>query len=272
MMRIDPTMRFADASALGTDQTAAGADRSGEVRLGTFHGIGLGPGDPELLTMRAVRLIRAAPVVAYFAKKGRRGNARTIVDQWLVAGVEELPLEYPVTTEIPFADRAYVDELAGFYAASAARIDEILASGRDVALVCEGDPMFYGSFMHLFIRLNGRFPVSVTPGVTGMSGCWSAAGQPITWGDDILTVLPGTLGEADLASRLAATDAAVIMKLGSNFAKVRRAIEAAGLTARAVYVERGTMAGEKIVALADKPDDAAPYFSLILIPGNGRRP
>eukprot|EP01037_Dinobryon_pediforme_P038480 gene38480-46533_t len=155
---IDPTMRFADAAALGTADTS-GTERPSEVRLGTFHGIGLGPGDPELLTMRAVRLIRAAPVVAYFAKKGRRGNARTIVDPWLVEGVEELPLEYPVTTEIPFADRAYVDELAGFYAASAARIGDILASGRDVALVCEGDPMFYGSFMHLFIRLNSQFQV-----------------------------------------------------------------------------------------------------------------
>ena len=265
MTRIDPTMRYSDATAVSPEHPA-------EVRLGTFHGIGLGPGDPELLTMRAVRLIRETPVIAFFAKKGRRGNARTIVDSWLPAGIEEMPLEYPVTTEIPFADEAYVDALAGFYEISAARIGAILASGRDVALVCEGDPMFYGSFMHLFIRLKDRFRVKVTPGVTGMAGCWSAAAQPITWGDDILSVLPGTLGEADLAARLATTDAAVIMKLGSNFAKVRRAIAAAGLTDRAIYVERGTMAGEKVEPLKDRQDDTAPYFSLILIPGNGRRP
>jgi precorrin-2/cobalt-factor-2 C20-methyltransferase len=263
MTRIDPTMRFIEASAGGT---------TASVTTGTFHGIGLGPGDPELLTVKAVRLIAATPVVAYFAKKGRRGNARGIVDQWLAPGVEEMPLEYPVTTEIHFNDPAYTTELARFYEVSSARIGAILTSGRDVALVCEGDPMFYGSFMHLYIRLADRYRVSVTPGVTGMAGCWSTAGAPITWGDDILTVLPGTLPEEDLAHRLAGTDAAVIMKLGTNFAKVRRAIETAGLTARAIYVERGTMVGEKVLPLAEKPDDTAPYFSLILIPGNGRRP
>jgi precorrin-2/cobalt-factor-2 C20-methyltransferase len=263
MTRIDPTMRFIEATAAGS---------ATNVTTGTFHGIGLGPGDPELLTVKAVRLIAATPVVAYFAKKGRRGNARGIVDQWLAADVEELPLEYPVTTEIHFNDPAYTCELARFYAMSSARIASILTSGRDVALVCEGDPMFYGSFMHLYIRLVDRYRVSITPGVTGMSGCWSAAGAPITWGDDILTVLPGTLGEDDLVARLSTTDAAVIMKLGTNFAKVRRAIEAAGLSPRAIYVERGTMAGEKVMPLGQKPDDAAPYFSLILIPGNGRRP
>ena len=255
MTRIDPSQRFADVTTTGT-----------------FHGIGLGPGDPELLTVKAVRLIAATPVIAYFAKKGRRGNARGIVDRWLAPGVEEMPLEYPVTTEIHFNDRAYVDELAAFYEHSASAISTILTGGRDVALVCEGDPMFYGSFMHLYIRLVGTHRVGVTPGVTGMAGCWSAAGSPITWGDDILSVLPGTLPEADLVSRLKGTDAAVIMKLGSNFAKVRRAIDAAGLTDRAIYCERGTMEGQKILGLREKPDDAAPYISLILIPGNGRRP
>ncbi|MDR3493555.1 MAG: precorrin-2 C(20)-methyltransferase [Ancalomicrobiaceae bacterium] len=264
MSRLDHTKRFAAAHAVKPVDGAAG--------LGTLHGIGLGPGDPELLTVRAVRLITEAPVVAYFAKKGRRGNARTIVDSWLKPGVEELALDYPVTTEIPFADPAYVDALSAFYADSAERLAAILSAGRDVALVCEGDPLFYGSFMHLFARLEGRFPVRVTPGVSGMSGCWSACGLPITWGDDILTVLPGTLPEAELTERLGRTDAAVIMKLGSHFPKVRRALAAAGLTARAVYVERGTMAGEKVMPLAEKSDDCAPYFSLVLVAGQGRRP
>ena len=242
------------------------------VAVGTFHGVGLGPGDPELLTVKAVRRIEAARVIAYFAKEGRRGNARTIADAWIRPGTEEMPLYYPVTTEIPFADEAYVDALAGFYATAAAAIAARLDRGDDVVLVCEGDPLFYGSFMHLYVRLKDRYRVSICPGVTGMAGCWTAAGAPITWGDDVLTVLPGTMDEAALAGALARTDAAVIMKLGSNFPKVRRALQASGLINRAIYVERGTMAGEKVVRLADKADDEAPYFSIILVPGEGRRP
>lgn len=240
--------------------------------LGTLHGVGLGPGDPELMTVRAVRIVQASPVVAYFSKKGRKGIARTIVEPWLASGVVELPLVYPVTTERHWSDPSYVRDLSGFYAQASERLADHLSAGSDVALLCEGDPMFYGSFMHLFVRLKARFEVSMTAGVSGMSGCWSAAGLPMTWGDDILTVLPGTLDPDALADRLKRTDAAVVMKLGSNFAKVRQAIEAAGLAARAVYVERGTMTGERVMPLTEKEDDEAPYFSMILIPGNGRRP
>jgi precorrin-2/cobalt-factor-2 C20-methyltransferase len=239
---------------------------------GRLHGVGLGPGDPELLTVKAVRVIEAAPVIAYFAKKGRRGHARTIADRWIAPGCEELPLLYPVTTEIRFGDPAYVDQLRVFYDDAAERIGAHLAAGRDVALLCEGDPMFYGSFMHLYVRLRGRYEVGICPGVTGMSGCWTAAGEPITWGDDVLTVLPGTLPQDVLAARLAETDAAVIMKLGHNFPKVRAALTQAGLAERAIYVERGTMEGERIMRLADKLDNEAPYFSIILVPGRGRRP
>jgi precorrin-2/cobalt-factor-2 C20-methyltransferase len=239
---------------------------------GTLYGVGLGPGDPELLTVRAVRLVQSAPVVAYFAKKGRRGNARAIVDPWIKAGSVELPLLYPVTTEIHFSHADYVREVGGFYDQSAELIAAHLAEGRDVALLCEGDPLFYGSFMHIFVRLQDRHGVEICPGVTGMSGCWTAAKTPVTWGDDVLTVLPGTLERDDLAARLAGTDAAVVMKLGQNFSKVRAAVAQAGLLERAVYVERGTMPGEKVMPLSEKTDDAAPYFSMIVVPGQGRRP
>jgi precorrin-2/cobalt-factor-2 C20-methyltransferase len=239
---------------------------------GRLYGIGLGPGDPELLTVKAVRLIQASPVIGYFAKAGRRGNARTIVDRWMTGHAEELPLEYPMTTEHAFDSPVYVDVLAAFYEDAVARIAAHLDAGRDVALLSEGDPLFYGSFMHLHMRMRTRYPVTLVPGVTGMAGCWAAAGEPMTWGDDTLLVLPGTLPLPELIRQLGTSDAAVIMKLGRSFPKVRAAVREAGLMSRAIYVERGTMEEEVVLPLAEKTDDTAPYFSLILIPGQGRRP
>ncbi|MEA2726011.1 MAG: precorrin-2/cobalt-factor-2 C20-methyltransferase [Acetobacteraceae bacterium] len=244
----------------------------GSASTGRVYGIGLGPGDPELLTVKAVRLIQAAPVIGYFAKAGRRGNARGIVDRWMTGHAVELPLHYPMTTEHAFDSPVYVTVLAAFYENAVATISAHLDAGRDVALLSEGDPLFYGSFMHLYIRLRARYPVTLVPGVTGMAGCWAAAGEPMTWGDDTLLVVPGTLPLAGLIERLRGTDAAVIMKLGRNFAKVRMAVQEAGLLARAIYVERGTMEDQVVMPLAEKTDDTAPYFSLILIPGQGRRP
>jgi precorrin-2/cobalt-factor-2 C20-methyltransferase len=241
-------------------------------QTGRLYGIGLGPGDPDLVTVKATKILGAAPVVAYFAKKGRRGHARAIVDRWLAGDCIELPFLYPVTTETPFGDPLYVEALRAFYLESTEAIAAHLCAGRDVALICEGDPLFYGSFMHLYVRLKDRFGVEIVPGVTGMSGCWSAAKIPMTWGDDVLSVLPGTLGGAALARGIEACDAAIIIKLGSNLQKVRAAIREAGREAVAIYVERGTQAEQKILKLADKADDLAPYFSMILIPGEGRRP
>ncbi len=240
---------------------------------GRLHGVGLGPGDPELVTVKAARLIGEAQVIAYFAKEGRPSNARRIADRWIKPGTAELALAYPVTTEIPFDDPAYARALRPFYDKAAKSIAAELMGGRDVALICEGDPLFYGSFMHIHARLKDRHPVGISPGITGMSGCWTAAQTPMSWGDDVLTVLPpAPLPGKELARRLAATDAAVVMKLGHNLPKVRAALIEAGLAERAIYVERGTMAEERILPLAEKRDDDAPYFALILVPGQGRRP
>ena len=242
------------------------------MSAGRLYGIGLGPGDPELMTLKAVRLIKAAPVLAYFCKKGRRGHARSIVDGFLAAGVEELPLAYPVTTEISITHPDYNACLAHFYTKSTDTLAAHLAAGRDVALICEGDPLLYGSFMHLFVRLRETFAVTIVPGVSGMSGCAAAAGLPMSWGDDVLAVIPGTLPAESLRHWLAGVDACAIIKIGGNFTKVRDAIAAAGLMERAIYIERGTQAEETIAPLADKLDGHAPYFSMILIPGQGRRP
>lgn len=239
---------------------------------GRLSGIGLGPGDPELVTVKAMRRLAAAGVAAYFAKAGRCGIGRTIAEPWLAADCRMEPLLYPVTTELPFDSAAYRDQLGAFYGEATERLAAHLSAGRDVALLCEGDPLFYGSFMHLYRRLKDRFPVEIVPGVTGMSGCWSAAGVPMTWGDDVLSVLPATLPLGALREKLIASDAIVIMKLGAHLPKVRAALEAAGLLDRAIYVERGTMAAEVVLPLRDKRDDAAPYFAIVLVPGEGRRP
>jgi precorrin-2/cobalt-factor-2 C20-methyltransferase len=239
---------------------------------GVLYGVGLGPGDPELVTVKAARLVYEARVVAYFAKAGRESHARRIARPYLHADCEEMLLAYPMTTEHPFYKPEYVEALRGFYEESAEQLARMLEQGRNVALLCEGDPMFYGSFMHLFERLKSRFRVEICAGVSGMSGCFAAAQQPMTWGDDVLTVVPATLEEAALERRLAATDAAVIMKLGGNFPKLRRVLTRLRMNERAIYVERGTMESQKILPFAEKLDDVAPYFAMVLAPGRGRRP
>ena len=234
---------------------------------GRLYGVGTGPGDPELLTLKAVRAIDEADVLAYFAKAGRTGNGRTIVEGLLKPGMAELPLYYPVTTEIDKDHDEYKRQITAFYDASAEAVAAHLAAGRTVAILSEGDPMFYGSYMHLHVRLADRFPTEVVPGITAMSGCWSLSGLPIVQGDDVLSVLPGTMGEEALSRRLVDTEAAVIMKVGRNLPKIRRALEKAGRLGEAIYVERGTMPTSRSMRLSEKLDDSAPYFSLVLVPG-----
>ena len=238
--------------------------------LGTLHTVGMGPGDPELLTVKALRVIREAPVVAYFAKRGRLGHARSIAGERLHDQVVELRFEYPFTTELPVEDPRYPAEMGVFYEDCASRVAAHLDAGRDVALLCEGDPFFFGSSMYLFDRLSAGYRQEVVPGVTGMSGCWTAAALPIAHGDDVLCVLPGTLDEDRLTARLGTCDAAVIMKVGRNLPKIRRALDRAGLSDRAVYVERGTQAGQVLSPVAETDGRAAPYFSMVLVPGRQR--
>jgi precorrin-2/cobalt-factor-2 C20-methyltransferase len=237
---------------------------------GVLRVVGVGPGDPELMTVKAARILASAGIVAFFAKQGRPSHARRIVEGMLDPAVEELRLEYPFTTEVPLDDPLYSAGMDDFYARCAELLAARLDAGRAVALLSEGDPFFYGSSMQLFDRLAADYRNEVVPGVTGMSGCWAQARLPICHGDDVLSVLPGTLDEAALTERLRGADAVVIMKVGRNLAKIRRALAAAGLLARAVFVERGTMGDERIMPLAEHDDGAAPYFSLVLVPGRRR--
>lgn len=233
---------------------------------------GLGPGDPGLMSVRADRTIRSASHVAFFRKRGRQGQARRIVDGMLAPGAVELAMEYPVTTELPFDSPEYARVLAAFYDDWSARLARLAANGHEVVVLCEGDPFLYGSFMHLYLRLRDRVPVEVIPGMPGMVGCWHVTGTPITWGDDVLTVLPGTLPEDELVRRMADTDALAIMKTGRNLPRVRRALERAGRLDQAWLVERGTMPGQRVARLAEVDATDCPYFAMVLVHGHGRRP
>jgi precorrin-2/cobalt-factor-2 C20-methyltransferase len=239
---------------------------------GTLVAIGLGPGDPELITLKALRALQRAGAIAYFAKAGNQSHAHRIAAEHLPPDVPKLPLLYPVTTELGRHSPDYQSAICGFFDQSAATLAQHLDRGLTVAVICEGDPLFYGSYMHLHARLAPRYRTEVIAGVTGMSGCWSAVGAPIAQGDDVFSVLPGTLAEAELERRIGDTDAAVIMKVGRNLAKVRRVLARTGRLDRALYVEHGTMNGAKAMPLADKADDQAPYFAIVLIPGWETRP
>jgi precorrin-2/cobalt-factor-2 C20-methyltransferase len=231
---------------------------------------GLGPGDPDLMSVRADREVRAAKHVAYFRKKGRPGQARRIVEGLLAKDVCEYPMEYPVTTELAFNSEEYARQLAGFHDEWADRLVE-LARTNDVVVLCEGDPFFYGSFMHLYTRLQGRAEVEVIAGIPGMAGCWNVAGLPMALGDDVMTVLMGTLPETELERRAQSSDALVIMKTGRNLAKIRRALERAGRIDSAWLIERGTMPGERVARLADVDTSDCPYFAIVLVHGRGGR-
>ncbi len=241
------------------------------VICGTVHGVGLGPGAADLMSVRADRLVRGARHVAFFRKAGRAGHARRIVEGLLRPDVVELAMEYPVTTEIPVRDPRYKAILAQFYAEWAERLTQLAQAGEEVVVLCEGDPFFYGSFMHLHARLTGRVPVRVVPGISGMAGAWTATDVPITWGDDVLTVLTATLPEAELARRISETDALVVMKIGRNLSKLRRALATAGRTEEAWLVEHAAMPGQQVVRLSEA-GEVTPYFAIVLIHGQGRRP
>lgn len=233
---------------------------------GILFGVGVGPGDPDLITVKAARIVRETGFVAHFAKDGEPGNAWTVARRYCRATSEELRLVYPYTVEIPKQSVAYREAIDAFYDTAAARMAEVLDSGRDVALLCEGDPFFYGSFMYIYDRLADRYPTEVVPGVTAMTACWDHAGVPMTRGDDCLAVVPGTLPEDQLGDRLQNADAVVIMKVGRNLPKIRRVLEQNGRIARALYVERASMENQRIMPLRDMPADKAPYFSTVLLP------
>ncbi len=238
---------------------------------GLLFGVGLGPGDPELITLKAARLIRTADVVAYHSGPRGRSIARSIAANLLPDNVVEEALVYPVTTERSAHPGGYQGAMTDFYDESAERLAVHLRAGLTVVVLCEGDPLFYGSYMYLHDRLAPFFRTEVVPGVTSVSAAAAAAGQPLVRHEDVLTILPGTLPGPELARRLADTQAAAILKLGRTFPAVRAALVEAGRLDDAWYVERASTPEQTMVPVADVDPVAVPYFSIILVPGADRR-
>ena len=232
---------------------------------GRLFGVGVGPGDPELMTVKAQRIVAAVDVIAYPNARHGRSVARAIAAPHFRGDQIEVALEYPVTTEQTDHPGGYEAALSEFYDAAAAQLAVHLDAGRDVAVLCEGDPFFYGSYMYLHERLAHRYATEVVPGVTSFSAAAAAAGTPLVRRDDILTVLPGTLPPDVLAARLRASDASVVIKLGRTFPGVADAARRAGVTERSIYVERASSDAERIAPLAEA-GERVPYMSLVLVP------
>ncbi|MFD4400696.1 precorrin-2 C(20)-methyltransferase [Kitasatospora sp. NPDC058478] len=234
--------------------------------VGRLYGVGLGPGDPSLVTVRAAELIGKADVVAYHSARHGRSIARSIAERYLTGGQIEEKLVYPITVETTDHPGGYRGALDDFYEEASARLAAHLDAGRDVVVLAEGDPLFYGSYQHMHKRLAHRYPTEVVPGVTSVSAAAARLGQPLTEAEETLTVIPGTLPEEELTARIAAADSAVIMKLGRTFPAVRRALERAGRLDDAQYVERAFMDGERILPLAEVEGETVPYFSVAVLP------
>ncbi len=229
--------------------------------FGTLYGLGVGPGDPELITLKAQRILRTVSVIAWPAPLEGESMARSIAAPHLPGGQTEIPIRMPMV-----ADRFPAENV---YDKAADEIGAHLTEGRDVAVLCEGDPFVYGSFMYLFARIAGRFPVHVVPGVSSLTAGAAALGMPLAARNDVLVVLPAPLAEDELERRLADADAAVIIKVGRHMEKLRRVLDRLGLTDSARYIEHATMESQTIRDFAEMDGADAPYFSLVLVHRRG---
>jgi len=227
--------------------------------IGQLFGLGLGPGDPELVTLKALRLLRAATVIAYPAPQGGDSFARSIVAEWIAPTQREIAIAFPMRPGPPPAE---------IYDAAAATIAGELDRGNYVAFLCQGDPFFYGSFAPIFTRLSPRYRITVVPGVSSLVACAAATATPLVQRDEAVTVIPATLPEADLRHRLEQCDTAAIIKLGRHAGKVQRVLTALDLLDAAIYVERASQPGERVGCFAEIDSASVPYFAMVLVRRN----
>lgn len=223
---------------------------------GVLYGVGVGPGDPELITLKSLRLIKSTEVIAYPKLKGSKSFARNIIEEFIDLPKVEIAIEIPMTVNRLPAQRAYN--------AAAQEISTHLNMGKNVVFLCEGDPFFYGSFMYLHSRLYKKYLVEIIPGVSSMTACAAMAKKPLAARNEVLTVLPGPLSKKELERRLADNNSSAIMKVGRHIKKIKSVIDRLGLMDSSLYIERASLKEQKVLKLIDAPE-VAPYFSMILV-------
>lgn len=235
--------------------------------VGKVYGVGVGPGDPELITIKGLNAIRKADIVVFHQTKKADSNALKIALPWLNDKQERLALTYPITTEMPSDSECYRESLEKFYQESTNLIKDKLEQGLNIVVLTEGDPCFYSSFMYILDSLKGKYPVEIIPGVSSIFGAAAALQTPLSYRNETFSILSGVLSENELIQRLKAGDSFAIIKIGRNLEKVRNALKKSGLFDRALYIERATMENQHIYPLENVEGEKAPYFSLILVPG-----
>ena len=226
------------------------------IATGTLFGVGTGPGDPELMTRRAWSLIEAARIIAYPAPDTGESFARAIASDAIADDAIEIPMVVPMRTGRAPAQSIY-DE-------AASAISAHLDAGSDVVVLCEGDPLFYGSFMYLLARFKNSYDVEIVPGVTSLTACAAAHAHPLVARNDVLTILPGPLDDVVLAEKIAAAEAIAIMKIGRHMPRLKALFSRLGFADRALYVSHASLGYQRNLRLQDAPDEA-PYFSMILL-------
>ncbi len=224
---------------------------------GKIIGIGVGPGDPELITLKALKAIKAGKIIAYPSTETEESYARSIVKDYFSENVLEIPIK------IPMVESRFPSQL--IYNTASDEISAHLKKGEDVIILCQGDPFFYGSFMYLFSRFAGKFPIEIIPGISSLNACSAVSQRPLCSRLESLSVIPGGMNDEEFLKQLEKEGAFAIMKVGKHLNRIKGLLDRKGMGGRAVYVSHATLPNQKVFPLSKAPE-IAPYFSMILVP------
>lgn len=230
--------------------------------LGQLYGIGVGPGDPELITLKGWRILQQVPVVAFPAGiEGKPGLAQRIVDPWLQPSQEQIALHFPYTQDLDILTQAWF--------ASAETVWQQLQAGRDVACLAEGDVSFYSTFTYLAQTLHQLHPevvIHTIPGICSPMAAAAVLSSPLTVRSQRLLILPALYTVTDLETALQQADVLVLMKVSSVYEQVWAVLQQHQLLASSAVVEWATLPQQVIYRdLSDRPQLQLSYFSLLIV-------